>query len=226
MMDIVFSSQNFSLQISIVFIAGIINSLNPCSVGVLPMILYSLEDIKPVRQYAKWLVFSLGLYSSFLLFFLLQKELNIYLANIAISESICRPIIFLILGFLTLEIIPAIVYFNPLNWIASIKEERYLLISYAIGIGLGLTVSSCTTPILFVLFTWLSTQNNVLKEIFFGGIYSVGYAFPFLFIITLFKGLSTILKQKKWNKSLSSIIGIFFISIGVSDMLSNFLSLV
>lgn len=195
-MDIIFSSQNFSLQISIVFIAGIINSLNPCSVGVFPMILYSLEDIKPVRQYVKWFVFSLGLYSSFSCFFLLQKELNSYLTNIAISELICRPIIFIMLGFLTLEIIPAIVYFNPLNWIANIQKERYLLISYAIGIALGLTVSSCTTPILFVLFTWLSTQNNILKEIFFGGIYSIGYAFPFLLIITSFRGLNARLKKK------------------------------
>nr|YP_010336791.1 cytochrome c biogenesis protein transmembrane region [Stylonema alsidii]UNJ15197.1 cytochrome c biogenesis protein transmembrane region [Stylonema alsidii] len=210
-----FLSNNFFFQVPIILLGGMMNSLNPCSISIIPVILYSLQDTIIYKKYLKWGMFTLGVYTSFLLFFIIHLQINTYLSTIFIIQSLFTIILFIVLGLMNLEIFPMVLNFNPINLVNNISKEQYLSIAYFLGLYLGINLSACTTPILFSFLTWLNSQNNVYKEIYSGAIYSLGYTSPFLLMLTIFEDLITVIEKQKWIRAVFSNIGIIFIGISV-----------
>ena len=73
--SLILQNQYFSsifLKILTVLLAGALNSLTPCSLSIIPITLYYLEDTDQRKQLAKYIFFTAGLYSAFVLLFLLE----------------------------------------------------------------------------------------------------------------------------------------------------------
>lgn len=215
-----FLSQNFFFQVPIILFGGMLNSLNPCSISIIPVIIYSLQDTVIYKKYLKWGMFTLGVYTSFLLFFIVHLQINTYLSTILTIQSLFTITLFIVLGLMNLEILPIILNFNPINLVTDISKEQYLSIAYFLGLSLGISISACTTPILFSFLTWLNSQNNIYKEIYSGAIYTLGYTSPFLLMLTIFEDLIIVIEKQKWIRSIFSNIGIIFIGISVYFILN------
>nr|YP_010338534.1 cytochrome c biogenesis protein transmembrane region [Rhodaphanes brevistipitata]UNJ18484.1 cytochrome c biogenesis protein transmembrane region [Rhodaphanes brevistipitata] len=206
-------SNLYYIKLPLIFLAGSLNSLTPCSISIFPAVVYSLQDIKLSKQYIKWLFFTLGIYTSFLFFFLLNKVLYLPTANL---QSIIIITVNFILGLIAIEIFPSFTYYNSFNFLKNLNSDQFIFLSYFSGVGLGLTISSCSTPILFTLLNWLNSQQNILQEMLYGWVYSIGYSFPILLVTIVFKNLLQIFN----NNIISSLFGISLIGISVYSMLS------
>lgn len=208
------------LKILTVLLAGALNSLTPCSLSIIPITLYYLEDSDQKKQLVKYMCFTAGLYSSFVLLFLLQRSVNQYLLGINMLQPLIMGMINILLGLLALEIIPNDLYANnaqPMQWI---EPEQQLVISYFSGLSLGITVSPCSTPIVFGLLQWLNTQNTWWQGLSYGWLYSIGYSIPLLLIAKTVKNLAGLMRQNLWSEWIPSASGISLVGLGVYSCLS------
>nr|YP_010336397.1 cytochrome c biogenesis protein transmembrane region [Goniotrichopsis reniformis]UNJ14803.1 cytochrome c biogenesis protein transmembrane region [Goniotrichopsis reniformis] len=230
MLNSIFTLQNFAFQIPFIFIIGFINSLNPCSIGIFPIVMYSIQDKIWSIELKKWLIFTLGLLTAFLIVFLINLEIYHYLNTIVASKSAIsftfNAIFFLSLGSISLEIIPSGIYFNSIQWLDKIKLKNSLLILYITGIAIGLTLSSCTTPILFTFFNWLNNQPSIPKQFFCGTVYILGYSSAFLIMLNIFKDLINIIQSKYWNNLFNTNIGILLVAYGIYNSLCIITSII
>lgn len=217
-----FSAQSFSLKILFIFCAGIVNSLNPCSLGILPVVAYSLQESDQLGQLFRWIIFTLGVFTAFLCFFVIRQSISEYFIVFLPYQSIWNIVLFLCLGFFLLGFMPNISLISSLDHILGELEGKPKLISYFTGLSLGLTVSSCTTPILFTVLVWLSNQKGTIQQILYGLSYSLGYTCPWLITIAISKQFIQIFSNVSWVSSISSIFGIYFLGIGTYQTLLYF----
>lgn len=104
-------------------------------------------------------------------------------------------------------------------------NKKFIVFSYISGLSVGLTVSSCTTPILFTIASWLNQEPWNLKKFISIFAYSVGYTLPFLLIFTIFKNIIAP-PNKLGNIFIFSIIGVWLISFGIYNLLDIFFLIV
>lgn len=214
------SGNNFILPILIIvaFFAGILSSLSPCSLGILPLIIgyvggYSKEDNK--KLFIQMLSFSLGL----------SLVLSIIGVICAITgrafTSFASPILILlfasviiIMGLNLLGIIeiqfPAIVKKMPQN-----KSGSLFLFPFLIGTFFALASSPCSSPILASIMAVATISTSIL--------FSIGLLFSFALgqciIIIVFALFTSTLKHTskfaKYSEVLMKISGIILILVGI-----------
>nr|YP_010336199.1 cytochrome c biogenesis protein transmembrane region [Chroodactylon ornatum]UNJ14605.1 cytochrome c biogenesis protein transmembrane region [Chroodactylon ornatum] len=212
-----FFQQKVVWYLPLVFITGLLNSLNPCSAGSIPIIIYCLNDQNTFKKILKWGIFALGNLTAFLAIFVIQRILHLdsYQFNNSNLVSFVYSCFYLFVGLLILEILPTASMFNPLEWLKFLDVRQFFLGAYLTGVGLGFTVSSCSTPILLVFLLWLNNLYNIWTIIFYEAIYAIGYSFPFLFILILFNDSTQKINNYFWTSLMNSTIGTLFIGVGV-----------
>lgn len=214
------SGNNFILPILIIvaFFAGILSSLSPCCLGILPLIIgyvggYSKEDNK--KLFIQMLSFSLGL----------SLVLSIIGVICAITgrafTSFASPILILlfasfiiIMGLNLLGIIeiqfPAIVKKMPQN-----KSGSLFLFPFLIGTFFALASSPCSSPILASIMAVATISTSIL--------FSIGLLFSFALgqciIIIVFALFTSTLKHTskfaKYSEVLMKMSGIILILVGI-----------
>nr|YP_009296890.1 hypothetical protein Bangp_151 [Bangiopsis subsimplex]AOM66233.1 hypothetical protein Bangp_151 [Bangiopsis subsimplex]ARO90500.1 thiol:disulfide interchange protein [Bangiopsis subsimplex] len=209
-----FEQEIFKKKIDqILFIAGSVNSLAPCSVSIFPLIMYSLRDQSIKKMYFKWIFFTCGIYISFIIFLLINQ----LLFKILIASNIfvtLTAIINIIVGLLSLELLT----FN-ISLPANLKSSKIIWISLITGISVGLTVSSCNTPILFSVLLLLNGEALLIKKFFLGFVYSLGYSIPNLVISNIFEKVVGIFNKFIYS-TINSLLGVSLIAVGTYKILT------
>nr|YP_010335808.1 cytochrome c biogenesis protein transmembrane region [Chroothece richteriana]UNJ14214.1 cytochrome c biogenesis protein transmembrane region [Chroothece richteriana] len=213
----IFFQQTTICYLPIVFISGVLNSLNPCSASSIPIVIYCLNDKNTFRKLLKWVTFALGNFTAFLAIFFMQRTLHLesYQFNNTEIIAFIYSCIYLFIGLLVLEILPVAYMFTPLEWLKFLDQKQFLLGAYLSGVGLGCTVSSCSTPILLVFLLWLNNLYSTWTIVFYEAIYAIGYSFAFLLILLLFSGSTQQINNYLWTSLINSAIGILFVGVGV-----------
>jgi cytochrome c-type biogenesis protein len=182
------------LVIGLIFIGGVVSSLSPCTLGILPVIMgyvggYSENTTK--RTVIQVLCFVLGLsivlttlgmiaaFTGQALGFHTSPVLGLVLASLI-----------LIMGLSLLEVIelpmPVIIKQMPKN-----KDNNMILYPLVLGGTFALASTPCSTPILAGIMAYASFKANLL----FGGILLFVYALG-QSVILVFAGLFTSLFKK------------------------------
>ncbi len=216
------------ILIVIAFFAGILASLSPCSLGILPLIIgyvggYSKESSK--KLFIQMLSFSLGL----------SAVLSIIGVICAITgrafTSFASPIFILlfasvivIMGLNLLGVIdiqfPAIVKKMPQN-----KSGSLFVFPFLVGTFFALASSPCSSPILASIMAVATISTSILFSIALLFAFALGQCI----IIIIFALFTSALKHKgkvaKYSEMLMKISGVILILAGLFIYYSIFSSI-
>lgn len=202
----------------VLFIGGIITSLNPCLLSILPITISYIN----ADQYKKTSKFSFlaGLLTSFLsiiLFVLLLNKQYIYVVNkIPALASIGT----ILIGLNLLQILS----FPSFSINARSINDSFMrqhLKDYIIGLILGLGSLPCSTPILITILLWLSSCSNFFLSIIYLNVYIAGYMIPLIILVNLTSFSKQALSVATiWNV-IVSISGCFILGSGIFSLLEN-----
>lgn len=173
------------LVIFIFFVGGCLTSFNPCFLSIFPIIIsyISANNLKSLKRLFLILGFVSSLFFVLSIFFFFGYSYRSIIFSIPILSSIF--IIFISLSLLE------IIYLNDsfitnirkllgLNFRFFIEAEAYIL-----GLFLGLSSFSCSTPILLTLLFWLSYKSSFVQALIYLLFYILGYILPLGILINI-----------------------------------------
>lgn len=209
------------LSCSTILLGGILSSLSPCMISVLPLSIGYINSKKHPAIHS--LIFIIGILTSITALGLCTIILKNSYAIFSNIGYILSPILMLILGLSLLNIVEIKLYV-PSNISNNKNKINHWFSSYLIGISIGFNVSPCTTPILMTLITWISSTQQILTGIIFLLFYSIGYLAPIIISLISFNQIKQMnFINPLWNNVIP-ISGSMIIAGGTFSLLHQFLS--
>ncbi|EAZ92269.1 cytochrome c biogenesis protein CcdA [Crocosphaera chwakensis] len=211
------------ISITIIFFAGLLTSLTPCMLSMLPItIAYiggyeSQGKLQGMRQ-SVW--FSFGLATTLAGLGILAASLGKVYGQIGLGLPIIVSFIAILMGLNLLDVIsfqfPSL---GETNWISDDLPPG--IRSYSLGLTFGLVASPCSTPVLATLLGWVATKQDLIL----GGIlllaYTVGYVLPLILAGTFTATLKKLLELRRWSTWINPVSGFFLIVFGMFSLLSR-----
>ncbi len=215
----------FPVMLVIAFFAGILASLTPCSLGVLPLIIgyvggYSKEGNK--KLFIQMISFSVGL----------SSVLSVIGVICALSgrafTSFTPPVIILlfasviiILGLNLLEILdirfPSVVKKMPQN-----KTGSLFLFPFLVGVFFALASSPCSSPILASIMAIAAVSTNILFSVALLFSFAIGQCIIIIFFAMFTSALKHMNSLAKYSSILMKASGIILILTGLYIFYSVF----
>lgn len=206
------------LMLVIAFLTGILASLSPCSIGILPLIIgyvggYNKEGNK--KLFIQMLSFSVGLS-------LVLSVIGVICALTGKAfTSLASPVVILIfasviviLGLNLLGLIninfPAVVKKLPQN-----TKGGLFLFPFLIGVFFALTSSPCSSPILASIMAFATISNNILYSISLLFCFALGQCVIIIILALFTSTLKHINSIAKYSEILMKISGIILVLAGI-----------
>ena len=216
-----YSSQGgffFVLMLIVAFIAGIISSISPCSLGMLPLIIgyvggYNKEDNK--KLFIQMLSFSVGLS-------LILSIIGVVCALTGKAfTSLASPVVILlfasviiILGLNLIGILdinfPAIVKKMPQN-----KNGGLFIYPFIIGVLFALASSPCSSPILASIMAFATISNSIIYSAALLFCFAIGQCVIIIAAALFTSSLKNLKLLGKFSDILIKFCGIILISAGI-----------
>jgi cytochrome c-type biogenesis protein len=213
------------LSIGIIFTAGLLTSLTPCTLSMLPITIgyissYDQDEKSSSSGFIQSLWFALGMATTLAGLGIAATLLGKVYGQIGIGLPLIVGAIAILMGFNQLELLPLRMPAGlGLDWIS--KDLPRGVRSYLIGLTFGLVASPCSTPVLATLLAWIgSTQNPLLGA----GLllsYAIGYVAPLVLAGTFTSSLKKILEVRKWSGWITPTSGVILIVFGVVSIVSR-----
>jgi len=206
--------------IFLVFSAGLLTSLGPCSLSLLPITIAYIGGTEKNKfkliSFSGVVVFSLvvlGAASGFL--GRIYGQIPSFYASIVALIAIIMGLN--LLGFLKFQF--------PNGPDIKIIEDKIpsFLAPFAIGSAFGLASSPCITPVLATLLAWVSQAKNPTISIIFLFFFGVGQVIPLIIAGATAENLKKFLELRKFSQIIPTLSGIFLISLGLLNLFSNWI---
>ncbi|MGP0129243.1 MAG: cytochrome c biogenesis protein CcdA [cyanobacterium endosymbiont of Rhopalodia musculus] len=211
------------LSLTVVFIAGLLTSLTPCMLSMLPVTIgyiggYENQGRRQAAIQSTW--FSFGLATTLAGLGITAASLGKIYGQIGAGLPIFVSLIAILMGLNLLELISLkLPYFGNSDWITDNFPPG--IRSYSLGLTFGLVASPCSTPVLATLLTWVASTQDLLL----GGVlllfYTVGYVTPLIVAGTFTASLKKLLELRRWSIWINPVSGILLISFGLLSLLSR-----
>ncbi len=208
------------LSLLIVFMGGLLTSLGPCSLSLLPITIAYLAGFKnnqnPLLRtfsFCSGIVLSLvilGSLSGFLgkIYGQLPGFFSIFISLLAIIMGLN------LLGFLKFSLPSGP---DPDVWKNQVPTA---LAPVSAGLAFGLASSPCTTPVLAVLLAWVAKQGNVISGTIFLGSFAIGQIVPLFIAGTFAASIPKLLLFRPIGKWVTPISGVILLTVGLLSLLS------
>ncbi len=204
----------------LIFSAGLLTSLGPCSLSLLPVTIAYIGATKKNQHklisFSGGIVFSLvtlGALSGFLgrIYGQIPSFYNSFVAFIVIIMGLN------LLGFLKFQL--------PNGPDIKLIEEKIppFLAPFALGITFGLASSPCITPVLASLLAWVSQAQNPTISIIFLFFFGLGQITPIVIAGATTENLQRFLELRKYSQVIPTVSGIFLVSLGLLNLFSNWI---
>ena len=211
------------VSIAIIFTAGLLTSLTPCMLSMLPLTVgyiggYETKGRFQAAIQSSW--FALGLATTLAGLGIFAATVGKVYGQIGIGLPIVVSLVAIIMGLNLLEILP--LQFPSWGGTDWIKEDLPTgLRSYLFGLTFGLVASPCSTPVLATLLAWVGKTGDLVL----GGIllvaYACGYVAPLVLAGTFTASIKKLLELRRWSGWINPVSGALLLGFGVFSLLSR-----
>ncbi|MCP2729996.1 cytochrome c biogenesis protein CcdA [Limnofasciculus baicalensis] len=210
-------------SIAIIFTAGLLTSLTPCMLSMLPITIgyiggYETKGRWEAAIQSTW--FALGLATTLAGLGILAASVGLVYGQVGIGLPIIVSLIAIIMGLNLLEALPLqLPSFGGMDWIS--KDWPKGLRSYLIGLTFGVVASPCSTPVLATLLAWVATTQDWVL----GGVlllsYTGGYVAPLIVAGTFTASIKKLVELRQWSNWITPLSGVLLVGFGVFSLLSR-----
>lgn len=169
------------LTVALVFAGGLLTSLGPCSLSLLPVTLAYLAgfDAEASRPWLRSLSFCAGIVASLVLLGLASGALGRIYGQVPglIPTLVALLAVVMGLNLLGLLRLPLPSGPDPERWRQRVPPAAAPL---AAGLAFGLAASPCTTPVLAVLLAWIAQAGAPLAGVLLLTAFAAGQVLPLL----------------------------------------------
>ncbi|PSR19539.1 cytochrome C biogenesis protein [filamentous cyanobacterium CCP3] len=213
------------ISLSVVGLAGLLTSLSPCLLSMLPIMVGYMGGYESDRRrdaVARSLSFALGLATTLAVLGLIAGLFGYVYGQVAWGLPVLVSLVAIVMGLNLLGIVPLAL---PAG--AGPTFDRWnlptWLRAYALGLTFGIVASPCSTPVLATLLAWISTtQDPVLGSALLLA-YAVGYVTPLVLAGPFTASLKRLLDLRQWSSWVTPASGALLLGFGVVSLLSRLL---
>jgi cytochrome c-type biogenesis protein len=209
------------LSVGIIFLAGLLTSLTPCMLSMLPITIgyiggYETQSRLQAAAQSTW--FSLGLATTLALLGVLAALLGQIYGQVGLGLPIVVSVIAILMGLNLLEALPLqLPSFGGLEWIS--KDLPPGIRAYLIGLTFGLVASPCSTPVLATLLAWITTTKDPVLGSVLLLFYTIGYVAPLILAGTFTASIKKLLELRRWSSWITPASGVLLVGFGVFSLL-------
>lgn len=199
----------------LVFLAGLISSIGPCNLSMVPIIIAYVGgmEVGRKRSLALSAAFTLGTATTFML-------LGLFIAAVGGIFGTSKSILYYLvagvciaLGLNLLGVLKLNINYGG-NLLNQVGETKGLGGSYLLGLVMGLVGSQCGTPILLVILSLAMASGQWLYGATLLFVFALGRGIPIILVGT-FTGLITRMESfARWNNIMEKAAGIIIIVMG------------
>ena len=206
--------------IFLVFTAGLLTSLGPCSLSLLPITIAYIGGSK--KNKFKLISFSAGLIFSLITLGALSGFLGKIYGQLPSYYTTLVAFIAIIMG---LNLLGILKFQLPNGPDLRFMEDKVpsLLTPFVIGGGFGLASSPCITPVLATLLVWVSQAKSPTISIVFLFFFGLGQVTPLIIAGAATENLQQFLELRKYSQVIPTLSGVFLVSIGILNLVSNWI---
>ncbi|AFZ53113.1 cytochrome c biogenesis protein CcdA [Cyanobacterium aponinum] len=204
----------------IIFVTGLITSLTPCMLSMLPLTIAYIGGYETKGRLSSFLqsaYFALGLATTLTLLGVFAALLGRVYGQIGTGLPIFVSAIAILMGLNLLEIVPL----KFPNWDASnwVKDNfPNSLKSYLLGLTFGLIASPCSTPVLITLLAFVASSENIFLSSLLLVSYAIGYVFPLILAGTFTGTLKSLLNLRVITQWINPISGGILLIFGIYSL--------
>ncbi|WP_448380297.1 urease accessory protein UreH domain-containing protein [Gloeomargarita sp.] len=204
------------VSVGLVWGAGVVTSLNPCILSLLPVTVACLgaEQEGDWRQ-AGW--FTLGLATTLTGLGMGAALLGRVYGQWGSGLSLVAAVVAIGMGLVLLEVLPLPVWALPSETPARSGGWR----AYGLGVTFGLGSSPCSTPVLATLLAWVATTGNVVLGFGLLLAYTLGYTLPVWVAGTFTATVRHWLRLRPLSRWFPPVSGVILITFGVYTLLAQ-----
>lgn len=207
--------RSFSLLgYGLVFLAGIVTSITPCNVSMIPIIIAHVSSLKAGRRegFALSVFFTLGTATTFML-------LGLVIASIGGIFGTSQSLIYYFVAGICTVIALNLLGLIPLNFsfgyglTDKVGSRKGPVGSYILGLVMGLAGSQCGTPVLLAILSLAMANGQWLYGATLLFVYALGRGVPIV-IIGTFTGLITHMETfARWSDLMNKLAGVMLIMV-------------
>ena len=208
------------LTLLIVFTGGLLTSLGPCSLSLLPITVAYLAGFKNKQKpLQKTISFCGGIVISLVILGSLSGFLGKIYGQLPGFFSIFISLLAIVMGLNLLGLLKFSLPSgpDPEIWTSKVPPS---FAPVSAGLAFGLASSPCTTPVLAVLLAWVAKQGNPLNGTIFLASFAIGQIVPLFIAGTFAASIPKLLSLRPIGKWVPPISGVILLSVGLISLLS------
>ena len=208
------------ITLLIVFLGGLLTSLGPCSLSLLPITVAYLAGFKNDQNpLQRTISFCSGIVISLVILGILSSFLGKIYGQLPGFFSIFISLLAIIMG---LNLVGLLKFSLPSGPDPEIWKNQVppALAPVSAGLAFGLASSPCTTPVLAVLLAWVAKQGNPINGTIFLASFAIGQVIPLLIAGIFAASLPKILALRAFVKWIPPLSGMILLTVGLLSLLS------
>ncbi len=224
------------LTLGLVFLGGLLTSLGPCSLSLLPVTLAYLAGFGTTNDattplaapasrslampWQRSLSFSGGIVASLVLLGFSSGLLGRLYGQIPEGVSLVVAGVAVVMGLHLLGLIPLRLPSgpDPERWRQAVPAP---LAPLAAGLAFGLAATPCTTPVLAVLLAWMAQTGRPLAGLLLLTCFGAGQVLPLLLAGTVAASLPTLLHLRLLGRWIPPISGVVLVTTGALTLVAH-----
>jgi cytochrome c-type biogenesis protein len=221
------------LTLAVVFAGGVLTSLGPCSLSLLPVTLAYLagfggdgsrpDALAAVSRPLPWqrsISFAAGIVSALVLLGLASGLMGRLYGSLPSQIPLLVAVVAVVMGLNLLGLLrfPLPAGPDPELWRRRVPAP---LAPLAAGLAFGLAATPCTTPVLAVLLTWMAQNGRPLQGMVLLTCFGAGQVLPLLLAGTAAASLPNLLRLRRLGQWIPPISGVVLLTTGGLTLLAQ-----
>ena len=206
----------------LIFSAGLLTSLGPCSLSLMPITFAYIGGSKNKNNQIKILSFCSGVIFSLVLLGALSGFLGKIYGQLPHIFTTGISIFAILMGLNLLGLIKFQLPNSP-NFKFIENKVPPFLAPMVTGAAFGLASSPCITPVLASLLAWVSQAKNPIISIIFLFFFGLGQVRPLIIVGFTTYTLKKLLDFRQFSQVIPTFSGLILISLGLLNIISNWI---